>query len=482
MRAVSANFRRTALALAAALVAVPVAGARGSGSPGAAAIVKALKSGGSFSGMGLDIPGVLDLTSVPVVRGNFRCADCRLGGLDASNVTFKGTVDLGGADVQGPVDFRGAVFQRPALFGKEFAPSGQGTEFQTVADFSLATFEDLVSFRGAAFDAVARFEIARFRGDSDFSGATFDDVADFSRAEFSGVAGFRVSEFMHEAIFDGADFQQSADFRLASFDQKGTFDTARFAGGASFVAAEFSGEDSEQAASFERASSQKTLDFEDATFSVTSDFRNLSATAISFDHAEFGPRTVLYMGDVSSEDLELSVDDVGHVGSGARKRVLRLIESSAKNRDDIAVANDADYELHVLASRRHSWPRRVADLLVYRGVVGYFVRPLRPLAAALALALALALWREFRPARLRWPRRLARAGPVVTAAARPVGRLLTQTFDSLASFGRGKPDPAKPRALGQRLEGLAYRLLVVCALIGLANSNPTLRQMFDALL
>ena len=33
-----------------------------------------------------------------------------------------------------------------------------------------------------------------------------------------------------------------------------------------------------------------------------------------------------------------------------------------------------------------------------------------------------------------------------------------------------------------RLEMLTYRALVVCVLIGLANSNPTLRQMFDALL
>ena len=33
----------------------------------------------------------------------------------------------------------------------------------------------------------------------------------------------------------------------------------------------------------------------------------------------------------------------------------------------------------------------------------------------------------------------------------------------------------------RRIEVFAYRLLFVCALIGLANSNPTLRQMFDAI-
>jgi hypothetical protein len=37
-------------------------------------------------------------------------------------------------------------------------------------------------------------------------------------------------------------------------------------------------------------------------------------------------------------------------------------------------------------------------------------------------------------------------------------------------------------AKGRRAEAFAYRLLFVCMLIGFANSNPTLRQMLDALL
>jgi hypothetical protein len=49
-------------------------------------------------------------------------------------------------------------------------------------------------------------------------------------------------------------------------------------------------------------------------------------------------------------------------------------------------------------------------------------------------------------------------------------------LDTLALVGR-----SKTASEGWRLEVLAYRILLVCALVGLANSNPTLRQMIDAL-
>jgi hypothetical protein len=51
----------------------------------------------------------------------------------------------------------------------------------------------------------------------------------------------------------------------------------------------------------------------------------------------------------------------------------------------------------------------------------------------------------------------------------------------LALVGRRRSDRDGSESSGRRLEIVAYRLLVVCALLGLANSNPTLRQMVDAL-
>jgi hypothetical protein len=54
----------------------------------------------------------------------------------------------------------------------------------------------------------------------------------------------------------------------------------------------------------------------------------------------------------------------------------------------------------------------------------------------------------------------------------------------LDKFGLVRPQRSEGNEsppLGRRLESFAYRLLVVCAILGLANSNPTLRQMVDTL-
>jgi hypothetical protein len=59
---------------------------------------------------------------------------------------------------------------------------------------------------------------------------------------------------------------------------------------------------------------------------------------------------------------------------------------------------------------------------------------------------------------------------------------LTCVFDTFALVGPrwGGPGGGEP-SLGERFQVIIYRLLLVCALIGLANSNPTLRSMFDTL-
>jgi hypothetical protein len=52
-----------------------------------------------------------------------------------------------------------------------------------------------------------------------------------------------------------------------------------------------------------------------------------------------------------------------------------------------------------------------------------------------------------------------------------------EVLDTLAYIAPGHGEAA----IGRRFESTVYRVLVVCALFGLANSNPTLRQMLDAL-
>jgi hypothetical protein len=61
-----------------------------------------------------------------------------------------------------------------------------------------------------------------------------------------------------------------------------------------------------------------------------------------------------------------------------------------------------------------------------------------------------------------------------------LARFLEGFLETLALIAPRRGDPGDRPA--RRVEVFIYRLLVVCALIGLANSNPTLRQMFDAIL
>ena len=146
----------------------------------------------------------------------------------------------------------------------------------------------------------------------------------------------------------------------------------------------------------------------------------------------------------------------------------------------------------MLASNAYPWPRRSLDFTFYRLVAGYFVRPLRPLTAFVVLVLLFSIARCLRPeqkdeqsepARQREERARRRRRLRLRAVGHGLSRLGGQCLDTISFVGRLKARPDGTVVGGpSRLEMLTYRALVVCVLIGLANSNPTLRQMFDALL
>jgi hypothetical protein len=164
--------------------------------------------------------------------------------------------------------------------------------------------------------------------------------------------------------------------------------------------------------------------------------------------------------------------------------VLGLIESSAKARGDLGVANDAHYERKVLESQQDNWLEHGLDFVFFRTIAGYLVRPLQPLAALLILA---AITTGIHVGRRGWPHPApTRAGArhrirqQIRRARRILSPLGDAYFQTLILVVPGRSSSADERP-ARWIEALMYRLLFVCVLLGFANSNPTLRQMLDAI-
>jgi len=137
----------------------------------------------------------------------------------------------------------------------------------------------------------------------------------------------------------------------------------------------------------------------------------------------------------------------------------------------------------VLESRQDGWFEHALDFVFYRTLAGYFVRPFRPLAALFILAaIATAFhigrqgWRHPAPTEVEKQNRLDRQYRRARRMVPPFGEAYLQTLTMVVP-GRGPSADERP---ARWIEATVYRLLFVCALIGFANSNPTLRQMIDA--
>ena len=467
-----------AAGVAVALVASIVVGpARAAHAPSGTKVVGAMQvrellRGGPVDLERVTVRGTLDLRRLGVVRHAFTCRDCRLsGGLDGAGVLFTKTVDLSGSQILGPVRMEGARFRGPVLFGSP--PASEPASFGRGVDFSLARFDDLASFEDATFRGDADFTLTRFGGAAIFAGGEFVGPAQFVRASFGATADFRQRGFRRGASFQRAEFGSRADLSQSIFTGEANFASVRFVGDAIFFGAVFEAGGADFAASFERATAAGSFDFGFADFYARTNFSDISTPgALSFKEARFPPGHQVFLGDVSAGNLSMNVRSVVRsVQPSDRMRTLSLVESSAKLRGDLGQANDAQYAMRQLASESSSWPWRAFDIVFYRGIAGYLVRPIRPLIALLLLAAAISLLRSMRSG--------AERGGVhrrLTGSLQGVSRFGNELLDTLTLVGRRKQETA-----ARRLEILAYRVLVVCALIGLANSNPTLRTMIDAL-
>ena len=455
------------------------------------AITRDLRAGRPVVLQGVDVTGPLRLSAADSVEAVFKCRRCTFeDAVTVSDAKFERTVDLTGSDFMVGADFRGVEFEGPALL--------RGSEFAERADFSLAVFGDLSTFTEALFDEAAVFSNARFE-DAAFVAAEFDS-ARFDGATFRGAARFHGASVDGFATFSDADFRRRSDFSSSEFDGGVDFSGAQFGGDASLLGATFVAPGPRvEAATFQDASAAENLNFTFATFDSDTPANKPRATALAafpdlvcggsliFDNATFAPGDI-DMQRLQAHDLIFNVDVAAHLGDKQQRRsILTMIENSAKARDDLQAANDAHYALRVDRSKDFGAVKHTLDAVFYRGIAGYFVRPFRPLVILFAIVALLSLLNAVRVARgassesdLQVAMRRGRR--VWTRTSRDCGNFLVCFLDKLGLIRPQRGDGNAPPPLRTRLEGFVYRVLVVCAVLGLANSNPTLRQMVETLL
>ena len=467
----------------------------------------------------LHVTTALNLRRGEVVDHPFICRRCKFKGLTARRATFMNLVDLRGSTITGPVDMSEASFSGPAIFLNTF--------FGRKADLSLAAFGGLAMLQGAHFKRSVDFSLARFEGDSIFALGGAKGRADFERSTFFGTADFGAYQFKGDASFTDANFRGRTDFSQVTFTKEAIFERTRFDQGATFQSGTF-GESGNPTGNlphkFDGVSAAGSLKFAFATFYDRTSFKNVEAVGpLSFARAIFDATCEVLAGTttkkttqciefeyVSAGGFDMSVNDVRRaIRTPDEQRVaLRMVESSAQARGDLALANDAHYELQAMKNR--ALIPHVLDVMFYRTIAGYFVRPLHPLLALLVLATMMSLVRAIRHGAN--GARAAAGGSPVGATSKKAGsdpapsaregtpaptprhqalhrggslafhtmqNLGHEILTTLALIGRQRGDAGD--AAGRRFEIFVYRVLVVLALIGFANSNPTLRQMLDDL-
>jgi len=123
----------------------------------------------------------------------------------------------------------------------------------------------------------------------------------------------------------------------------------------------------------------------DASFRTSLNADSASIADADLTRAEIEGR--LHMADFSAGSLEMSPSLTRHIDDReTRLAMLRLIERSAKAKDDTGLANAAFFQRRALLTREKAQPERTLWLGIEL-VTGYLVKPLRPLMAIGVVAL-----------------------------------------------------------------------------------------------
>jgi uncharacterized protein YjbI with pentapeptide repeats len=421
----------------------------------------------------------------------------------------------------------GAKCSHTAAVGGASAGQGAGCGTRTPA----VTFADARFFSATSFEGMSTY------GDACFIAAEFV-------ASPTGATSFVGASFFGEADFQGGSFDNQVDFSGAVFNGFATFDDANFAEGATFESATITCgmiDSSDGGASFDPVTAVGTLDFENAIFDdqenvCATDFFYLSGSVGALDLRNFTLRTndnpalttmnppiqdqppnfaifhpvgteptrigQLFMG-LGELGLLYTEDTNGNPipDPSGEEEAAQLIGATAKAVGDLGLTNDAHYKYEELRTSQFQWYRKIPAEVVYGGMMGYLVRPLNPIAAFLVLAALAACLRvglvsrrrrkaaaDHRPpawapppdeppplsARERVKARLAIA--LIT-----IDRLAHAYLDTLSSVAPGwAGGPGKDGSTLARVERFSYRFLLACALIALAASDPSLRQLVQA--
>ena len=449
-------------------------------------------------------------------------------GIDFGGAIFRDAFlmrDSGGrpARVEGPASFSLADFGSRAIFDR--------AQFNNNVDFRVAQFDGDSSFAGASVAGDARFDSATFEGRAQFNGfpaisATFGGLAGFTNSTFRAKADFRQRDFAGPAMFDGVSFD-SVDFTLAEFFEDATFDGASIASSGVFRSTQFDGD-----FLFRGAVLRGPMDFQTTSVDGRADFSHSSASD-RFVLSGLDPGKSMRLAGMTAPDLEMDLERVGEIsGDHVQIEVLAMIEAGARARGDLDLANQAAYRRSQLQTASKDGVDQVA-WQVSENVGGYLVQPLLPIRAMFALVLlgtfvrtVVMLAEAESRRRVATVSRLAAAAvsaggaagvlaaptgpgdPPPNADAAPkspglgvahdlllgLGKLAAYAVhacaDTLRAAVRIRPQdiPDERRddlaAYGVAVlvfaEWLAYKVLFALFLIGLANSNPTFKQLVEA--
>jgi uncharacterized protein YjbI with pentapeptide repeats len=230
---------------------------------------------------------------------------------DFSGATFTGQVSLVNTRFEKGVSFAGAKFFGPVRLKGVTVPSARGNKtsfagasfFHSLsvrrstlylADFTGASFGQVVSFRGCRFYASAKFDGSVFSSAAAFENVVFHGSGNFVASEFKGGLSFEKVTFRYSishARFADAKFSDHAAFGGTRFGGNAIFTEAVFDAGASFDGVEFSVVvDGDQDGDNE-AGSKETADlvvsFERAVFRA-----DLDNEVVSFREARIGDRSL----------------------------------------------------------------------------------------------------------------------------------------------------------------------------------------------